>query len=53
MVAVGIGFAPQFFRLVRGIVREIMVETYIDAARTIGTSHIEILRRHVVPTRWP
>ncbi|MDY7100620.1 MAG: ABC transporter permease [Actinomycetota bacterium] len=49
MLAVGFVFAPRFLRLVRGTVLSVREETYIEAARTIGTPSPVIIVRHVLP----
>lgn len=49
MLAVGIVFAPRFFRIVRAAVIAVREETYIEASRSIGTPLGFILRRHVLP----
>ena len=49
MIAVGIVFAPRFARLVRGTVRAVAEETFIEASRSIGTSGFRIVVWHVVP----
>jgi peptide/nickel transport system permease protein len=49
MIAVGIVFAPRFARLVRGTVRSVTEETFIEASRSIGTSGYRIVVWHVVP----
>ena len=49
MIAVGIVFAPRFARLVRGTVRSVTEETFIEASRSIGTSGFRIVVWHVVP----
>lgn len=49
MFAIGLVFAPRFLRLVRSSVLAVREETYIEAARTIGTSTPIILVRHVLP----
>jgi ABC-type dipeptide/oligopeptide/nickel transport system permease subunit len=49
MIAVGIIFAPRFLRLVRASVLAVREETYIEAARTIGTPVHSIILRHVLP----
>ena len=40
MLAVGIIFAPNFLRIVRGAVLEVREETFIEASRSIGTPTI-------------
>ncbi|MFS3128315.1 ABC transporter permease [Nocardioides sp. Bht2] len=49
MTAVGIIFAPRFFRVVRSAVLSVREETYIEASRSMGTPTHYILRRHVLP----
>lgn len=49
MIAVGIVFAPRFARLVRGTVRAVTEETFIEASRSIGTPGVRIVIWHVVP----
>jgi ABC-type dipeptide/oligopeptide/nickel transport system permease subunit len=53
MVAIGIIFAPRFFRLTRAEVLSIREETYIEAARSIGTPTRKVLMRHVLPNALP
>lgn len=49
MFAIGIIFAPRFLRLGRGATLAVRQETYIEAARSIGTPRRTIIRRHVLP----
>jgi ABC-type dipeptide/oligopeptide/nickel transport system permease subunit len=49
MIAVGIGFAPGFFRLTRAATLEVREETYTEAARSMGVSTFDIVRLHVLP----
>lgn len=49
MGAIGLVFAPRFFRIVRAAVLGVRQETYIEAAHSIGTPSVSILRRHVLP----
>ncbi|MGD9701569.1 MAG: ABC transporter permease [Acidimicrobiia bacterium] len=53
MLALGIIFAPNFFRLTRGSVLEVREETYIEASRSIGTPMLRILRTRVLPNILP
>jgi peptide/nickel transport system permease protein len=53
MIAIGIIFAPRFLRLARAEVLSIREETYIEAARSIGTPAHKILVRHVLPNALP
>ena len=45
MVVAGI---PQFARLVRACVMNIMGNTYIEAARALGVGHVSVILRHVL-----
>ncbi|MBE9375200.1 ABC transporter permease [Saccharopolyspora sp. HNM0983] len=49
MFAVGLVTAPRLLRLVRSAVLSVREETYIEAARSIGTPSGHIIRRHVLP----
>lgn len=49
MYALGITFAPRFFRLARGAAQSIRRETYIEAERAIGASTNRIAFLHVLP----
>jgi peptide/nickel transport system permease protein len=50
MLAIGVVFSPRFFRLVRGAVLSVREEAFIEAARTVGSSNLRILRQHVSPS---
>jgi len=49
MIAVGIGSAAGFARLVRGSVLSIRETDYVMAARVVGAPSRLIMRRHVLP----
>ncbi|GAA4880758.1 ABC transporter permease [Saccharopolyspora cebuensis] len=49
MFAVGLVTAPRLLRLVRSSVLAVREETFIEAARSIGTPTGRIIRRHVLP----
>lgn len=49
MVAIGVITAPRAIRLVRGAALGVREETYVEAARSIGTSNLVILFRHILP----
>ncbi len=49
MVAVGIGGIPRFARVVRGSVLNAKGELYVEAARSIGASHLRIMFVHLMP----
>jgi peptide/nickel transport system permease protein len=48
MLVFGVMFSPAFFRLVRGLVRGVRNELYLDAARVSGLSDLRIIGRHVL-----
>jgi peptide/nickel transport system permease protein len=48
MYAMAVAAVPQFARLVRASVLNIMGRTYIEASRALGVRHFEIIRRHVL-----
>lgn len=49
MIAVGVGFTPLVFRLVRGATLDVRGELYIDAARVSGSSRLRVMLTHVLP----
>ena len=49
MLAIGVVFAPRFFRVVRGSVLAVREETFVDAARTLGCTNARIIRTHILP----
>jgi peptide/nickel transport system permease protein len=49
MIAVGIVISPRFFRVARAAAESIKHETYIEAARSVGFSMPQIIRRNVLP----
>jgi peptide/nickel transport system permease protein len=49
MVAVGIVFAPRFFRLARATANELRNEVFIEASVAIGCGTGRIVVRHVLP----
>ncbi len=53
MVPVGLIFAPRFLRIVRSSVINVKEETFVEAARTIGTSTRRILSGHILPNVLP
>jgi len=48
-LAVGLVFIPSLIRLIRGQVLAVREETYIEAARSVGTPSGRIAARHVLP----
>jgi peptide/nickel transport system permease protein len=49
MIAVGIGEAPGYARMVRGSVLSIKNQDYVVAARVLGASNVRIVRSAVLP----
>jgi peptide/nickel transport system permease protein len=49
MIAVGVVFAPRFFRVARAAAYSVRNETYVEATRALGCSTPRILFRHVLP----
>lgn len=49
MVAVGIVFAPRFYRLSRATTSELRRETFIESAVAIGCRTSRIMLRHILP----
>ena len=49
MIAIGISTVPIFVRLTRGEVMAAVVEDYVQAATALGSSHLRIALRHVLP----
>ena len=53
MTAVGFGFAPRLFRLVRGSTLAVRDEPFIDASRLAGASNRRLVVSHVLPNVAP
>lgn len=49
-IAIGIGEATGFARLIRGVVIQSGTLTYVEAARTCGTRPLRIVTRHIIPS---
>jgi len=49
MIAVGIASIPSFSRLTRGVALSIKSSGYMEASKSIGSSHLYILLRHYLP----
>jgi len=49
MMAIGIVFAPQFARVMRASVLEVMGQPFIESARSLGANDARIIARHVLP----
>lgn len=48
MVAIAVVLIPGAARVVRGVVLSIKERPFVEAARAIGCTHMQILRRHIV-----
>jgi peptide/nickel transport system permease protein len=49
MMAIGIVFTPQFARVIRASVLEVMGQPFIESARALGAGDLRIIGRHVLP----
>lgn len=49
IVAVGIGTAPGYARMVRGQVLAVRGSGYVEAANALGHSYLRVVRRHILP----
>jgi peptide/nickel transport system permease protein len=49
MIAIGIVYAPRFFRVVRASTLAVREEVYVDAARALGVSRRRIVAGHILP----
>lgn len=49
MIAVGISAVPTYARIVRGSVLSIRSMEFIEAARSVGSSDLRIILRHILP----
>ncbi|MGJ5039134.1 MULTISPECIES: ABC transporter permease [unclassified Bradyrhizobium] len=53
MIAIGISATPIFVRLTRGEVMSVKVEEYVEAARSVGDTDLQIAVRHLLPNIMP
>lgn len=53
MIAIGLSAMPVFIRLTRGQAMSVKTEDYVDAARSLGLSHLRILWRYMLPNIAP
>ncbi len=49
MLAIGIIFSPVFARLVRAETLVIRTESYVEASRSLGSSTLKIVFKHIIP----
>lgn len=53
IVAIGLGSSAVVARLTRVLVKRILAQDFVTAARTSGTSWPRIVLEHVLPNVWP
>jgi peptide/nickel transport system permease protein len=49
MIAIGIIITPAFARVVRGAGLEVRGFPFVESARALGSSHLRLMGRHVIP----
>ena len=49
MIAIGVVYIPIFARIARGEVLSVKHEEFVLAARSLGTGHLQIVLRHILP----
>lgn len=49
VIAVGVGTAPGYARMIRGQVLSVKGAPYVEAAKALGHPYSRILRRHIIP----
>ncbi len=49
LVAIGVAYLAQFTRLTRAQIMAIKSETYVEASRSLGASHGQVLFGHLLP----
>lgn len=52
MIALGVAAIPGYTRLARGATLEVAAFDYVEASRSLGTSRVRILFRHVLPNMF-
>ncbi len=53
IVAISVLYIPTYFRIVRGQTLSVKEELYVEAARSLGASAPELLRRYIFPNVIP
>jgi len=53
IVAIAVLYIPTYYRIVRGQTLSVKEEVYVEAARSIGASRVEILRHYIYPNVIP
>jgi peptide/nickel transport system permease protein len=46
---IGVVFAPAIARVIRSVVLELRTREFVEAARMIGSSHLRIMQREILP----
>jgi ABC-type dipeptide/oligopeptide/nickel transport system permease subunit len=49
MIAIGIVYAPRLFRVTRAASISVREETFVEAARSVGSGPLRIITGHVLP----
>jgi len=49
ILAIGLTAWPQTARIIRSVVLSVREKEYVEAARAIGSGHIKIVARHILP----
>lgn len=49
IISVGISMVPIYIRLVRGCTLSVREQTYVEAAKAVGTRDMTILLKHILP----
>jgi peptide/nickel transport system permease protein len=49
ILAIGFTAWPQTARIIRSVVLSVREKDYVEAARAIGSGHIKIVMRHILP----
>lgn len=52
ILAISIATIPSKARVIRSTVIGLRNRMYVDAARAVGTSHLQIMLRHILPGCW-
>jgi peptide/nickel transport system permease protein len=52
-VAIAVGYMPQYFRIVRGIIFSIKERPFIESTRAIGAGYVSLIFRHMMPYAIP
>lgn len=48
-LAIAIGYMPQYFRIVRGIIFSVKERPFIESTRAIGAGNVNLIFRHMMP----